>query len=41
LLMRTFHGESFVKAMGRPGRRVVSFTTPHGPMDASGRYLRR
>jgi hypothetical protein len=25
----------------RPGRRVASFTTPHGPMDASGRYLRR
>jgi hypothetical protein len=39
--MRTFHGEWFGKMFCRPCRRVVSFTTPHGPMDASGRYLRR
>ena len=32
--------ESFVKAMGRPGRRVVSFRTDHGYVDASGRGLR-
>ena len=32
--------ESFVKAMGRPGRRVVSFLTPAGFVDASGRGLR-
>src|SRR6516162_2839678 len=32
--------ESFVKAMGRPGRRVVSFRTDHGYVDASGRALR-
>jgi hypothetical protein len=32
--------ESFVKAMTRPGRRVVSFRTDHGYVDASGRGLR-
>src|SRR5262249_2039047 len=32
--------ESFVKAMGRPGRRVVSFRTDQGYVDASGRGLR-
>jgi hypothetical protein len=32
--------ESFVKAMGRAGRRVVSFLTPNGFVDASGRGLR-
>ena len=32
--------ESFVKAMGRAGRRVVSFRTDHGYIDASGRGLR-
>ena len=32
--------ESFVKAMGRPGRRVVSFRTDHGYVDASGRAFR-
>jgi hypothetical protein len=32
--------ESFVRAMGRPGRRVVSFRTDHGYVDASGRGLR-
>jgi hypothetical protein len=32
--------ESFVKAMGRPGRPVVSFNTSNGPVDASGRFLR-
>lgn len=30
----------FTKFMGRPGRKVVSFNTPQGPVDASGRYLR-
>jgi hypothetical protein len=41
LTIRMFVGpESFVKQMGRPGRRVVSFNTSNGPMDASGRFLR-
>ena len=41
LKVRHFIGqESFVKAMGRPGRRVVSFRTDHGYVDASGRGLR-
>ena len=32
--------ESFVKDMGRPGRRVVSFTTSNGRYDAvKGRYF--
>jgi hypothetical protein len=32
--------ECFVKDMTRPGRRVASFLTPHGHVDASGRALR-
>jgi hypothetical protein len=32
--------ESFVKQMGTPGRRVVSFNTPNGPVSASGMFLR-
>ncbi|HJY80177.1 MAG TPA: hypothetical protein VKK81_03730 [Candidatus Binatia bacterium] len=32
--------ESFVKQMTRPGRRVVSFKTDQGYVDASGRGLR-
>jgi hypothetical protein len=32
--------ESFVRAMGRPGRRVISFTTDRGRFDATGRALR-
>jgi hypothetical protein len=32
--------ESFVRQMMRPGRRVVSFKTDHGFVDASGRGLR-
>ena len=32
--------ESFVKAMGRPGRKVLSFCTDRGRFDASGRALR-
>jgi hypothetical protein len=32
--------ECFVKEMGRPGRRVVSFRTDQGYVDASGRGLR-
>jgi hypothetical protein len=32
--------ESFVRAMGRPGRKVISFTTDRGRFDASGRALR-
>jgi hypothetical protein len=39
-IVRFVGPESFVKQMGRPGRRVVSFLTPHGPVDASGRFLR-
>jgi len=41
LKVRHFIGqESFVKGMGRPGRRVISFRTPQGFVDASGRGLR-
>jgi hypothetical protein len=25
----------------RPGRRVISFNTPNGPMDSTGRFMRR
>jgi len=32
--------ESFVKDMGRPGRRVTSFRTSQGFVDGSGRPLR-
>jgi hypothetical protein len=32
--------ESFVKELGRPGRRVVSFRIDQGFVDASGRALR-
>jgi hypothetical protein len=32
--------ESFVREMGRPGRRVASFCGPHGYITASGRPLR-
>jgi hypothetical protein len=36
-----FHGNtSFVVAMARPGRRVVSFNTPNGPVGSNGAYLR-
>jgi hypothetical protein len=37
----TFVGQDcFVKFMGRPGRRVTSFRTDQGYVDASGRGLR-
>jgi hypothetical protein len=32
--------EHFVKQMGRPGRRVLSFNTSNGPVSASGQFLR-
>ena len=32
--------ESFVKQVGRPDRRVVSFRTPQGAVDANGMFLR-
>jgi hypothetical protein len=32
--------ESFVRAMTRPGRKVVSFNTPSGPVGANGMFLR-
>jgi hypothetical protein len=32
--------ESFVKAMGRPGRRVVSFNTSSGVVDSNGQFVR-
>jgi hypothetical protein len=36
-----FYGqESFVKDFTRHGRRVISFNTTNGPVDASGRFLR-
>ena len=35
-----FGNHCFVKYMGRPGRRVVSFLTNHGHVDAGGRALR-
>jgi hypothetical protein len=31
---------SFVVGMGQPPRRVISFRTPQGAVDASGRFLR-
>jgi hypothetical protein len=41
LKVRNFIGqESFVRGMMRPGRRVVSFRTDQGYVDASGRGLR-
>ena len=41
LKVRHFIGqESFVRQMGRPGRRVISFRTDQGYVDASGRGLR-
>ena len=41
LKVRHFIGQdSFVKFMGRPGRRVISFRTDQGYVDASGRGLR-
>ena len=41
LKIRNFVGqESFVRGMMRPGRRVVSFRTDQGYVDASGRGLR-
>ena len=41
LKVRNFIGQdSFVKFIGRPGRRVVSFRTDQGYVDASGRSLR-
>jgi hypothetical protein len=39
-IVRWIGQESFVKEMGRPGRRVVSFRTDQGFVDASGRALR-
>jgi hypothetical protein len=39
-MIRWVGKESFVKAMGRPGRRVAAFNTPNGPVAASGLYLR-
>jgi hypothetical protein len=39
-MIRWIGKESFVKQMGRPCRRVLTFNTPQGPMDASGRFLR-
>jgi hypothetical protein len=32
--------DNFCRFMGRPGRKVVSFRTPQGAVDASGRFLR-
>ena len=41
LKVRHFIGQDhFTKFMGRPGRRVVSFRTDQGYVDASGRGLR-
>jgi hypothetical protein len=39
-IVRWIGQESFVKDMGRPGRRVVSFQTPHGRVNASGLPVR-
>jgi hypothetical protein len=38
--IRFIRSDCFTKQMMRPGRRVVSFYSPHGPIDASGRGLR-
>jgi len=34
------NGRCFTDEFTQPCRRVLSFSTPNGPMDASGRYLR-
>jgi hypothetical protein len=34
-----FYGQSFVRAMGRPGRRVAYFNGPYGPTTTDGRRL--
>jgi hypothetical protein len=34
----SYHGQSFVKNMGRPGRRVTGWMTPQGPVKANGSY---
>jgi hypothetical protein len=39
-MIRWIGQEHFTKAMGRPGRRIVSFSTDRGRFDASGRPLR-
>jgi hypothetical protein len=39
-MIRFVGQEHFTKFMGRPGRRVISFTTDRGRFDASGRPLR-
>jgi len=39
-IVRWIGQESFVRQMGREGRRVVSFRTDQGFVDASGRALR-
>jgi hypothetical protein len=36
----TFWGESFVRAMGRPGRRVAGFYTPSGYITTNGTMMR-
>jgi hypothetical protein len=38
--IRKFYGDSFVKQFTRPGRRVASFRTMHGPVGANGLFLR-
>jgi hypothetical protein len=36
----TFWGESFVRAMSRPGRRVAGFYTPNGYITTNGTMMR-
>jgi hypothetical protein len=39
--VHSFFGESsFVKRMGRPGRRVTGFYTPNGYITTNGRMMR-
>jgi hypothetical protein len=36
----TFWGESFVRSMSRPGRRVAGFYTPNGYITTNGTMMR-
>jgi len=39
-IVRWIGQESFVKQMGRPGRRVIGFKTDQGYVNTSGQFLR-
>jgi hypothetical protein len=39
-IIRYVGRECFTRQLGRPGRRVISFNTSNGPVDANGRFMR-